>query len=199
MTKLTKAISSSMAVAVFAAASLVASPSVSALQTEPVQVSPICSIAALQTSYWTVLNKDTDDVDLYWNNVDNAVDGNFIAVNGTTQLDTYFNAADPNNRTEFTDETGTVSRNAQVRECNPGEVVITTPVTPVTPTNPTAPVEGGRGGGDTVVATPAAVPATPAAATLANTGASQMLPYSAALLIALFTIATTVATRKNLI
>jgi hypothetical protein len=89
---------------------------------------PICSDVATATSVWEVTNENNEVATFTWNNVENNATGSVDAPKGTTKFTTYYNVADPNNRTEFNDPYHDVpaSRNAQVSPC--------APVTPPAPT-----------------------------------------------------------------
>ncbi len=82
---------------------------------------PICSDAITATSRWEVTNENATAVSFTWNNVENNRTGQVTAVPGTTAFTTYYNVADPNNRTEFVEPNHDVpvSRNAQVAPCQP--------------------------------------------------------------------------------
>ncbi len=94
----------------------------------PLEIIPICSDAASMTSQWTVTNKNDGAVKLDWNNIENNRSGTFQAVSGQSKLVTFFNAADPNNRTVFNYSGNESATNAQVAPCAP-----TTPPVEETP------------------------------------------------------------------
>ena len=104
---------------------------VSSLQ--PLEITPLCSVSASNTTYWKVYNKNSVDVPVDWKSVDHGVTGSYDAPAGESQMSSYYDGTDPNNTTQFVWEGQTTQTNAPANQCDPSTVPTPTP----TPTPPT--------------------------------------------------------------
>lgn len=91
----------------------------------PLEIEPDCSDAVAGQAHWKVTNKNAQPVNIHWTNLDNDVEGDYIANDGESTMLTSYEASEPNNRTEF-EIIGldTTSTNATKEACEP---VVTPP------------------------------------------------------------------------
>ena len=101
-------------------------PSESVSESIPLEIVPICSDAASNTSHWKVTNKNIDDVRIDWDNFEHGLTGTFIAPSGDSSLETDYVPHDPNNTTRFTYQNMVTATNAQVAPCEVVEEPATT-------------------------------------------------------------------------
>lgn len=188
------------------------------------QLDAKCSDASTNRGVFAAQNKNDFPIEIDWTNIDNGHSGSYIApANSFDNFATYYDPSDVNNTTRFTAEgwTSPAQTNVPAEQCD-AATLATLPASSTsgssagstsptggatTTTSPTSNgsmsvTEGGKGGRLAMVpATTATV--TPVAkdtrASLADTGASRILPYSAAAMIAVATLGMTVAVRKNLL
>lgn len=92
-------------------------PSESMNQSVPLEIVPVCSDALSETSFWKVTNKNSDDVQIDWNNFEHELTGTYTAPSGESSLETEYVPSDPNNTTSFTYQNMTTTTNAQVAPC----------------------------------------------------------------------------------
>ena len=166
----------------------------------PLEITPVCSMAADSATYWNVVNKNADPVHIVWNALNHGKTGTFDASAGKSQFTSYFDATDPNNTTQFKSGVDTTQTNAQKEACKDGDIIASPAgngngngtTAPITPTD-----NNSGKGADTSVAAPVA--SQTKEAQLADTGAEQVLPYGIAAIIATVTATATVLVRKNIL
>jgi hypothetical protein len=96
----------------------------------PLEITPECSDATTATAYWQVNNKNENDVNITWTNIDNGQTGSYDAAPGLSQLTSYFNSTDPNNTTQFASENNTTQTNATEAACAPLAPVVPPVIAP---------------------------------------------------------------------
>ncbi len=85
----------------------------------PIEIEPDCSDAASGQAHWKVTNKNIQPVNIHWTNLDNNVEGDYLAKDGESTMLTSYNAAEPNNQTQFDSGPDSFKRNATKEACQP--------------------------------------------------------------------------------
>ena len=94
-------------------------------QTGSVGVTPWCSDAETETTFWRVNNQRAATTTLMWDNFENEISGTYDAPTGESIMQTAYVASDPNNTTRFNYDGGEFTTNAPASQCAP---VIVPPV-----------------------------------------------------------------------
>jgi hypothetical protein len=188
----------------------------------PLEITPVCAQASGNFTVWKVNNKNTGSETIDWVALDNGHTGSYVAPTGLSKFASFYDPSDPNNTTRFNDLDQTNSSNTPCTDddlngVNTGNGAATgstgsTGGTGASTGSGSSVVTGGGSGAGNLGApdpTPTVAPAlakpTVAVAAkstapqLAYTGASQVVPFMAAAILAAFTAVTTVLVRKNVI
>lgn len=96
-------------------------------QSGSINVTPWCSDAAAETTFWRVNSQRTETTTLAWDNFENDISGTYDAPTGESVMQTAYVASDLNNTTRFTYDGGEFTTNAPISQCAP---VIVPPVEP---------------------------------------------------------------------